>query len=341
MSVFQWSTTPATNSNIDPNINLSTGRSPSSVTPADRSALAAIAGYRMDISGSMADTGVANAYLLTSASNYNQITGSQTALQTLGNNQISFTPANTNTGTSTLSIDGLGPFPLRSSPNAEILPGVLIAGSPVSCIFNSADSAFYLLNIYGMPAGIPIGGLIDYTGSTSPFSNWVIPIGQQINITTFAALFALYGPNRYGTDTSSLFFLPDLRGRVVAQLDPTGTILTSATMTPSGNTLGAKGGNQNATLAISQLPNITSNVSVSVSGSVNVNTVIGTGGINASAPNSTAYNGSGSGLTNNAGTGNFSGSGSGTATSSGTSGSAPAHANLQPTMALNKLLRIL
>lgn len=341
MSVFQWSTTPATNATIDPQINLATSRAPSSVTPADRSTLAALAGYRMDISGAMADTGVANAYLLTSASNYNQITDSQTALQTLGNNQIAFTPANTNTGTSTLSVDGLGPFPLRSSPNVEIAPGVLIAGSPVSCIFNSADSAFYLLNIYGAPTSVPLGTVLSYAGHTAPSSQWALCQGQAISRTAFASLFALISTTYGVGDGSTTFNIPDLRGRVVAALDPTGTILNSATMTPDGNTLGAKGGGQNATLSIAQLPNIGSNVSVSVSGSVSVNTPIGTGGINANAPNSTAYNGSGNSPANNTGTGSFSGTGTGTATSSGTGGSAPAHANLQPTMALNKLIRVL
>jgi microcystin-dependent protein len=48
--------------------------------------------------------------------------------------------------------------------------------------------------------------------------------------------------------------LPDLRGRVPAGIDSSGTRLTSATMSPNGNTLGAVGGSQQVTLTAAQIP---------------------------------------------------------------------------------------
>jgi cytolysin (calcineurin-like family phosphatase) len=77
-------------------------------------------------------------------------------------------------------------------------------------------------------------------------------------------------------------------------LDASGVVLSSATMAPNGNTLGAVGDTQTETLTAAQITEITSNVEVSVSGSVSVNTNIGQGGVNANAPNTTALNGIGS-----------------------------------------------
>jgi microcystin-dependent protein len=253
---FQWSTTANSNATADPQIGFSAQMAPSSVAPSNRAVMSVLAAWRNDSSGAMRDTGIANAYVLSSSSNYNQMTGSQTALQTLGNNSISFTPANTNTGASTLSIDGLGPFPLRTAPNTELLPGSLVAGSPFGCVYNATDNAFYLQSYYGN-LGIPLGCSLDFWGTTAPFSNYALMFGQQISITTFASLYALFGPNRFGADTSSLFFLPDCRGRVIAGVDNMGGTAASRLTSASGmgtGQLGQTGGVETETLVTANLP---------------------------------------------------------------------------------------
>jgi microcystin-dependent protein len=257
---FQWSTTANLNASIDPLINFSAQMAPSSVGPSNRNVMSVLAGYRNDTSGAMRDAGVTNAYVLSSASNYNQMTGSQTALQTLGNNSISFTPINTNTGPSTISIDGLGPFALRTAPNTELLPGSLVGGSPYGCVYNATDNAFYLHGFFGQQS-IPIGASLEFWGTTAPFSNYALMFGQQISQTTFATLYALFGPNRFGTDTSSLFFLPDCRGRAVFGVDNMGGTAAGRLTTASGmgtGQLGQTGGAETETLTAAQIPSITS-----------------------------------------------------------------------------------
>jgi microcystin-dependent protein len=57
----------------------------------------------------------------------------------------------------------------------------------------------------------------------------------------------------YGTVDGAHFNIPDLRGRTIAGLDPTGTRLTSS-ISPNGNTLGGVGGEQSHTLSTAEMP---------------------------------------------------------------------------------------
>ena len=126
-------------------------------------------------------------------------------------------------------------------------------GSSYVALYNNADGALYLQSYFGQQS-VPLGGMIDYIGSTSPYSNFVIPIGQAISRTAFASLFALISTTYGAGDGSQTFNLPNLSGRVTAMLDSSGTVLTSATMSPNGNTLGATGGAAKISLAAGNIP---------------------------------------------------------------------------------------
>jgi microcystin-dependent protein len=147
--------------------------------------------------------------------------------------------------------------------------------------------------------------------------------GAIYNFSTYPYLGKRLG-STFGGNGGTTFGVPDLRGRMAVPYDGTGTRITAAGCGLNGQTLGATLDEQTIALTAAQIPSI--NTSVSVSGSVSVNTVIGTGGVNVNSPNSTAYNGSGAGLTNNGGSGSFSGSGSGASTNTG----GQAHPNVQP-----------
>lgn len=59
---------------------------------------------------------------------------------------------------------------------------------------------------------IPIGAALPYTGDTAPSSSFIIPIGQELNRTTYAEYFALVG-TRFGQgDGATTFNAPDWRG---------------------------------------------------------------------------------------------------------------------------------
>jgi microcystin-dependent protein len=165
--------------------------------------------------------------------------------------------------TVTLNVDSLGAKPLRSAPNVELLPGTIIQGTPYTALYNNGDGAFYLQNFYGNPYNVPLAAGMDYWAPTAPNSSFAFPIGQAISRTTYAALFALTGTTYGAGDGSTTFNLPDKRGRVSAAADPTGGLLTSFSMSPSGNTLGALGGTQQSQLSTANLPPYTPAGSVS------------------------------------------------------------------------------
>ncbi len=105
---------------------------------------------------------------------------------------------------------------------------------------------------------LPSGIIMDYAGTSAP-SGWLLAAGQAVSRSTYATLFGILG-TRYGSgDGSTTFNLPDLRGRVTAGKDDmNGTAanrLTSAASGVAGTTLGGAGGAQTHTLTIAQLAN--------------------------------------------------------------------------------------
>ena len=103
---------------------------------------------------------------------------------------------------------------------------------------------------------VPLGAIIDYTGLTAPNANFVIPIGQCISRTTYAAYFAMVGTTFGACDGSTTFGVIDLRGRVTAGLDtmggPAAGRLTATYCTAP--LFGAVCGNESQTLTAAQMP---------------------------------------------------------------------------------------
>jgi microcystin-dependent protein len=107
---------------------------------------------------------------------------------------------------------------------------------------------------------ITAGTIIPYAGSSAP-TGFLLCDGSAVSRTTYADLFAVVGTTYGSGDGSTTFNVPDLRGRVPAGKDNMGgsaaSRLTSTTMTPDGNTLGATGGEQTHTLVTSEIPSHT------------------------------------------------------------------------------------
>lgn len=115
----------------------------------------------------------------------------------------------------------------------------------------SADAAVLaaLASYEATLAGVPVGAMMAYGGTTAP-TGWLLCYGQAVSRTTYAALYAVLG-NAYGAgDGSTTFNLPDKRGRIsVGKDDMGGTAANRVTNAVSGitaTTLGASGGDQNA-----------------------------------------------------------------------------------------------
>ena len=161
------------------------------------------------------------------------------------------------------------------------------------------------------------GMIFDYAGATEP-AGFLFCHGQAVSRTTFARLFAVIGTT-FGTgDGSTTFNLPDLRGRVVAGRDNMGgSAANRLTNTGNGNpgidgaTLGATGGADRHQLTIAQMPGHTPPVNNSASTTA--------GGIYTTATLNAA---------------------DGAQPVTASVGGDQAHPNAQPTIVLNKIIKV-
>jgi microcystin-dependent protein len=254
--------------------------------------------------------------------------GGMTAVLPLSNTGFTYlTDPNTGmrrTGADTQSIQCGGVDVVTATPTGASIAGTLAVSGAITS---------------GGAALIPIGAGMLWFGSTAP-AKWIFAIGQTLlratypDLWTFAsaeiAAGSLLFTNGNGTTT---FTIANMKGRVPANRDNTGTILTSATMTPDGNTMGAIGGTQVQTLSLGQLPTgITSSGSNSIS--VNSSSVTLT---NVTQSSRAASGGTASDVFNaNIGTMVSSGSNSIAVTSNNTSGAG--HLNVQPTIIINYII---
>jgi microcystin-dependent protein len=338
MTLYRWSQDPAADATADSSINWQEGQAPSSINDSARAMMAATAKFRDDISGAIATGGTSTAYTVASYQVFDSLTH-------LNGQMIAFTPHTTNGGSVTLNVDSLGAKPLRSAPGGDLPAGVLVQGTPYIALYTNSDGAFYLRGFFNNPWQIPIGGLIDYTGSSSPNSSFILPVGQAISRTTYAAYFSMISTTYGAGDGSTTFNVPDLRGRVVAGTDnmggaAAGRLNTSGGM--SGVGISAAGGSQTITLTPDKIPTLTSSGSNSITVNVQSGRLV---------PQSVSVSGffasAGSGFFVPQGTGiwepvaSFSGSNNISVTTSGTGGLSTTLQNIQPTITLNKLLRII
>lgn len=249
--VAWWSQTAANNATQDPTVGWSEGQAPSSVNDSARAMMASTAKYRDDIAGAITTGGTSTAYTVASNQSFDN-------LSRLSNQVIAFTPHTTSGATVTLNVDSLGAKPLRSAPSVELPAGTLVQGTPYVALYNNSDGAFYLRGFFGNPYSLPIGGMIDYAGSTAPNSSFVLAYGQAISRTTYANLFSLISTTYGAGDGSTTFNVPDLRGRVTAGKDDMGgsaaSRLTSSYFGGTATNLGATGGAESLTLTAAQLP---------------------------------------------------------------------------------------
>src|SRR5713101_6981918 len=242
MTLYKWSTTAANNATADSTINWAEGQAPSSVNDSARAEMAAVAKFRDDIAGAITTGGSSTAYTVTSSQGFN-------SLANMSGKMIAFVPHTTKGATVTLNVDGLGAKPLRSAPSTELLAGVLVQGTPYVATYNNAAAEWLLHGFYGNPYNVPLGGMLEFTGTTAPNSSFVLPFGQAISRTTYAAYFAMVGSTYGAGDGSTTFNVIDKRGRVSAGKDDMGGSAASrigSVVTDSGTiiggTLGSVGG---------------------------------------------------------------------------------------------------
>ncbi|MDR3473322.1 MAG: tail fiber protein [Devosia sp.] len=269
---------------------------------------------------------------------------------------------NTNTGASTLNVNGLGTTTILNGDGSALVAGQLVAGMIATFAYDG--TSFQLINrpplmkgdsgsggaagLVPAPAAgdaaagkmltagatyqqpIPAGALMDFAAATAP-SGWLLCYGQAISRTTYAALFAVIGTTFGAGDGSTTFNVPDFRGRIAAGLDNMGgaaaSRLTAGGSGITGTTLGAVGGAETNTLSIAQMPQHSHGVT-DPGHSHSYTKVSGTNG-DANGANWQSYT---STTTDSTGA-------STTGISIQNAGSGAAHNNTQPTLVVTKIIK--
>lgn len=322
---YLWSRTAASNATADPTVNWAEGQAPSSVNDSGRAMMASSAAYRDDNSGQLQTGGTSTAYTLSTFQVFDTTAHMSGA-------SISFYIHATNGASPTLNVDGLGAFPITLDLTNSVPAGTLIAGSNYTALFAFSASKWVLQNFYSLPFVVPIGGMIDFTGSSVPNSNFVFPTGQAISRTTYSTLFSSIGTT-YGTgDGSTTFNVPDITGRVVAMKESSSSRLTTGAVGLDGATLGAAtlGGN---TIVTANLPPYTPAGSVATTVTPSQQVLNQTSGNSVTPPGTVQF------LATNATATSFGASSTFTGTAQG--GTSALLRMVQPTIVLNKILRII
>lgn len=332
LSFFLWSRTAASNATADPAVNWAEGQAPSSVNDSARAMMASAAAYRDDVAGSITTTTSSTAYVLTSFQIFD-------TLAHMAGQKIAFIPHATNTNTVgndvTLNVDGLGAKPIRMQPSVALPGGTLVLGTPYIVTYNNVDAVFYLQNMTN-PYNIPLGGSLDFWGTTAPNSSFALMYGQAISRSTYATLFTLFSTTFGVGDGSTTFNIPDLRGRVVAGKDDMGgssaNRLTNADDGLNGDTLGATADHETQSLVTANHAAYTP--SGSIVGTVSsVFANFTSGAVGATHYVIASASGDGSSGAGNVFSGTFTGTAQG--------GTSQAFGIVQPTIIGNKILRLI
>ena len=204
---WQWSKTSSNNGNSDPSISWVEGMPPSVVNDSGRAMMARLAEQFADTSGALVTSGGPVAYVATTSQGFPNPPNDG---QVLG---LTFNIASS--GAPTLAVDRGSAAPIVSSPGS---PASVASNIPYILLYNAASTSWIVRGGSG-GGGIPLGGVLPYTGVTVPSASYVFASGQCISTSTYATYWVLIGSPAPGSCTAGNFAVIDLRGRSLAGLD--------------------------------------------------------------------------------------------------------------------------
>lgn len=180
--------------------------------------------------------------------------------------------------------------------------------------------------------GVPIGAVMDFAGVVAPFG-WMFCYGQAVSRITYATLFSIIGTTYGPGDGSTTFNLPDLRDVAVVGRGNMGGIPRGLLSKFSSTVLGSVFGSQEQSLSIIHLPDAKLNVDIPAGQGRHSHPIDGSKIVSARV---LSYG-------NDVGYGPTTISEATLPAMSGTAnldGGNQAHPNVQPTIIMNKIIRV-
>lgn len=223
-----------------------------------------------------------------------------------------------------LSRDGQGGMRANLNMNGYRITNVAVGSEP-------GDAA----TVGQVANSVPVGVVMDFAGNNAP-PNWMLCAGQSLSRAGYPELFSVIGTTFGGSGGN--FNIPDCRGRVVAGADSMGGTPANRLGTSGGMSSGSRGGvggSQTHTLTINEMP---SHNHGGATGSPTSHTHSFT--INRSNASDSGGTGTVRGGSNldplNVTTSN----GTNHTHSISSQGGGQAHRNLQPTIIMNKIIKV-
>lgn len=260
MTVYDWSTTAASNATADANINWAEGQNANTVNNSARAMMAAQAAFLAQTNGSITSGGTVDAQTFTSPAGF--------AFTAYAAGQIiCFKAGATNTGAATINVDTLGAKSLKKYGGDALVAGDITSGDIVFAIYDGTN--FQIISAvpnYTIPVGITLnftsgGALRNYDATDTAITGLVsgTAAGSLIQGQTNGHL-VLAVPGNNATDSVSIVATDDGDGvldTLIAQFRADGSLrfagdvamLSTATVTgaltaSSNPTLGTHVGNR-------------------------------------------------------------------------------------------------
>ena len=136
-SLYDWSTTPASNDLADSAINWLEFQDPATVNNSARQMMGRVAELRRDIAPTRTSTGSNNAYVVSTTSVPTSLVDGVI---------VYFYADKSNSGAATLAVNAFATYPLRAKTGIELRNGEIQIGSIVGAYFRSASNEWIVVN---------------------------------------------------------------------------------------------------------------------------------------------------------------------------------------------------